>query len=826
MFFTPILFIGVFSCQSDHTVSHFVELDFRNKVKDTRERNILSYLYYYNGAGVAVGDVVGDSLPDIYLVSNTGENKLLENKGNFRFEDVTVRAKVQGKADWQTGTAMADLNNDGLLDIFVCAVNGLLDFEGHNEVYINNGDGTFREESKKMGLDFEDYSTAWAFLDFDLDGDLDIYLVNHAVHTEDGYRLPADQIRPLRAEKVGDRLLENREGRFVDISEQAGILGSKVNYGLAARVSDINNDGWPDIYVSNDFHENDYLYLNNKDGTFQLATKDYFSYTPRFSMGSDINDINNDGFPDIFVGDMKPAQEYFLKTSTGEDSPEIFSFKLDRGYHYQYSRNTMQMNTPNGFQEIANLAGVSATEWSWSPILEDFNQDGQVDLFVSNGILRRPNDLDFLNYISSVEISNHLKEGTDYDLEIINHMPDGLWHNYLFFQHNLKFEDVSEANGFDENDSSNGCAVADFDGDGDLDIVMNRLNKPALIWKNKSNKNYLAINFTSPYATCYGAKVHVVFDQDTLSREFYPQRGFMSSSEPKLFFGLGHLGVVRKLWVTWPDGRSDTLHNVESNQVLDLAYNPKENRLQTHAVNAVSRPQNEPVAYDPATFTRNALIPNADFLTRQPIIIEQGNIRVIAEPWHPIQIFVDEYSVEHSAPIGLWQSLAFYDKDMDGDLDILVGNLGENSRLNASWDNPLKLYIKDFDSNGLVDYLLAYEKEGQYYPVQDKATLSGQMLFISKKYPDYKSFANANVEEVFDEKLQNSVILIVETLANGWLINQKDHFTWEPLPFRYQAGPVTSSFKKGHQIQISGLVNDYIPQVGLQELRPVWLELE
>jgi len=386
-------------------------LAFVNTLTETDDLNILDYLYFYNGGGVAVGDINNDNLPDIFFSGNQVKNKLYLNKGNLQFEDITNKAGVQGNSAWNTGSVMADINGDGLLDIYVCAVVGIKGLEGHNELYINNGKSsvgeiTFTESSAEFGLDFDSYSSSAAFLDFDLDGDLDMYLLNHAVHTQESYQ-NAD-LRLKRNFQTGDKLLRNDGQKFVDVSEEAGIYGGANGYGLGIAISDFNLDGWPDIYISNDFHEDDYYYLNNGNGTFKECLKDYFGHTSRFSMGNDVSDINHDGFPDILSLDMLPEDEKVLKSSQGDVDLQITRLQKEYGYHHQFSRNMLQLNQGDQFSELGLQSGIAATDWSWSSLFADYNQDGQQDVFISTGIPKRPNDLDYINFVSSDQIRNKI----------------------------------------------------------------------------------------------------------------------------------------------------------------------------------------------------------------------------------------------------------------------------------------------------------------------------------------------------------------------------------------------------------------------------------
>jgi len=582
-FFVSITCIFLFGCKKEgglfqNPPSTNTGITFSNDIVETEELNILDYLYFYNGGGVAIGDINNDNLPDIFFSGNQVNNKLYLNKGNLEFEDISTHAGIEGKSSWNTGVSMADINGDGFLDIYVCAVVGINGFNGHNELFINQGDGTFKEQSSAYGLDFDSYSSSATFFDYDLDGDLDMYLLNHAVHTSKSYG--SVDLRRQRNYETGDKLLRNDGGKFIDVSKEVGIYGGINGYGLGVAISDFNTDGYPDIYIGNDFHEDDYYYLNNGDGTFTESLKKYFGHTSRFSMGNDVADINNDGLPDLISLDMLPEEEIPLKSSEGDDNVQIQQLRINRfGYHYQFTRNMLYVNQPDGnFMETALLSGIAATDWSWSSLFGDFNQDGQQDLFIANGIPKRPNDLDFIKFVSSDEINNKINNTKLVDKKALDLMPTGAAHNYIFKgKKGLSFEDKSTEWIVADTIISGATAYGDLDNDGDLDLVTNNLNKTASVYINKTNdkKTFLKLKLSYQGKNKFGigTKVKAYHNGQIQSKELLPSRGFQASSEPIIHFGFDTLEKVDSLQVIWPNGFYQTLADVATNQTLTLSPN-------------------------------------------------------------------------------------------------------------------------------------------------------------------------------------------------------------------------------------------------------------
>ena len=1016
---------------------------FVNHNIDRDTLSILDYLYYYNGAGVAIGDINNDGLPDIYLAANEGGNKLYLNKGNFTFEDITLKAGVGGHAGWTTGVTMADVNGDGLLDIYVCAVgdfdprdhNGdthLFFSNSRNQLFINNGNNTFTESAAAYGIDIKGYNTQAVFFDYDKDGDLDLFVLQHSTHQTDAYG-PVS-LREKYSPESGGKLYRNDGGHFTDVTRGSGIYSSALGYGLGVGVADLNNDGYDDIYVSNDFHENDYYYLNQGNGEFKEINNQAFGHESKFSMGNDIADINHDGWLDIMTVDMLPADEKVLKSSLGDDPLTLYLYQRGFGYNYQYSRNCLQLNTGKGkkFSDIALYAGVAATDWSWGPLIADYNLDGREDIFVSNGIRNRPNDLDYVKFISGLP-QHHSDTGRrKHDKEILKQLPSGVWHNYIFEgDSDLKFADRSMDWGFDKPTLAQGAAYADLDGDGAIDLVTNNMNETAGIYKNNIRvlspaNHFLTVRLQGkkPNPFAVGAKVFLFVGGQLQCQELQPERGFMSSSEPVLHYGLGLSGAADSLVVIWPDNTVLRIGRTPADQQLHLVYDRKKQDTITDYAGFIGRLLSAPAATGvraasaasgaPAAsgssgltditaasgihykheednsfidFTRQWFIPheistlgpkiavadvNGDgledffvcggkgqggrlFLQRPdasfvesgdsavflrdrrcedvdaiffdangdhfpdlyvasggnesagnaeelkdrlylndgkghftrsaglPDLFEnksvvrvadfdkdgdldifvggranaitygqppnsyllqndgKGNFSVVTASangavdgakgntpglgqigmvtdaawvdidkdgwpdlvitgeWMPPVLYknhqghlVRENLTNDDVDLsGWWCSMLATDLNGDGYPDLLLGNYGLNSKLTASADYPLKMYVGDMMGNQRMAQIMALQKNGKYYTFLDKENLEKQLPYLKKQYLSYGSMAGLTVEEIFGKKLDSSALFEVYSLASTALINDgKGHYRPMALPYPMQWSPI------------------------------------
>ncbi len=745
-FFTYVLLSGLLmNCSSPEKEkeiklfteieSHKSGIDFVNELPFNKEFNIYTYRNFYNGGGVALGDVNNDGLIDVYFTSNLGSNKLFLNKGDFRFEDITEKAGVAGTRSWSTGVNMVDIDGDGWIDIYVCNSGDIKGGNKQNELFINNRNLTFTEKGEAYHIADPGYTTHAAFFDYDKDGDLDLYILNNSYQAIGSFNLRKNE-RPVRDVLGGDKLMRNDGDYFTDVSEAAGIYGSVIGFGLGVTVGDIDKDGWPDIYVSNDFFERDYLYINNKNGTFKECLPDQIRSISGASMGADLADINNDSYPDIFVTEMLPHANARLKTVTTFENWDRYQYNLQNDYYHQFTRNMLQLNNGDGsFSEIGRLSGVEATDWSWGALIFDMDNDGLKDIFVANGIYQDLTNQDYLRYISNEEVVKSIVAGNTVDYKrLIESIPSTPIPNFAFQNKGgLTFIDRAEAWGMGKPGFSNGSAYGDIDNDGDLDLVINNVNSQASVLRNETNlifpgHHYLKFELKGldKNSFAFGTKITITQKDTIFYMEQMPIRGFESSMDPRPNIGLGKVDTVDQIFIEWPNGTINLLENIATNQTLRLQQKngvPRNSIKQYPSEKNLGRPLFSPVSKDLISFTHveNEFVDfDRDHLIYQMLSSEGPRISkgdVNGDQLDDVYVggakdqagalFVQKSDGTFKRTDGaLWENdkasedlgNLFFDADGDGDQDLYVCS-GGNEFSTSSTALMDRLYINDGKGN-------------------------------------------------------------------------------------------------------------------------------
>ena len=742
--YTAVLFC-FFSCKEKRkdTLFQLMEntgVNFNNKVEDDKTENSFLFRNFYNGGGVAIGDINNDGKPDVFFTSNMSENKLYVNKGNFKFEDVTAKTGMKQDSMWSTGVVMVDINNDGWLDIYVCNSGHMHNGNRRNKLYINNHNLTFTEQAKQYGLDVSAYTTQVSFFDYDLDGDLDCFMINNSPIPINQLGYANNRDLPDQDWQVGnflkgggDHLFRNDNNHFTEVTKQAGIHGSLISFGLGVSVGDLNHDGYPDVYVSNDSYERDYLYINQKNGTFKDEFENCIEHTSFSSMGADIGDVNNDGYPDIFTTDMLPGDDYRLKTTGAFDNYDVYNIKMKQGFYQQFMKNCLQINNGNGkWCETANYSGVSASDWSWGALMFDADNDGLNDIFVCNGVNRDVTNLDFMDFFAD-EVNQKMvltgkKESVDNILKEIPRTP--LLNKFFRNEGNLKFSDSAKDWGFSQASWSNGAAYGDLDGDGDLDVVINNENGPAFIYKNKSREqtknNYVSIILKGKEKNTFaiGSTIKVYAGKQIITREVIPSRGFQSSMDYKQIIGLGALKKIDSLMVIW----SDRTYNFYTNPEMNKQYVLSQTNSKPYDFNKAVTVSNTYFDSVKSNFDKHVEDDYVDFYYERNVpemLSHEGpkaavgdvdgdgleDIYIGGGNGQGGQLYLqtaDEKFMKKDEPV-FKQFIDFedaavllFDADKDGDLDLFVGSGGNNSIPNAR-QTQNRLYKNDGKGNFSID---------------------------------------------------------------------------------------------------------------------------
>lgn len=762
LLFTTLLF-SIFSCNDSKvkkkkasdskTLFTLIQdthsgINFTNSVKQDINFNYLEYVYAFNGGGVAIGDINNDGLEDIYFTSNQNSNKLYLNEGDFKFTDITKSAGVEDADGWTTGVTMVDINNDGWLDIYVCKSASLTNEElRRNKLFINQKDGTFKDEAKIWRLDENGFSVQSYFFDYDKDGDLDMYLVNHRPDFEESNKIEIKSER-MHYKQLSDHLFRNDGNKFKDVTLKAKVLNK--DWGLSASIGDFNNDGWLDIYVANDFISPDYLYINNKDGTFSNEINTRLQHISVNSMGSDYADINNDFLPDLAVLDMLAEDHRRGKENMASMNTQGFWEMVESGYHYSYMANMLQLNNGNGtFSDIGQLAGISKTDWSWAPLIADFDNDGYKDIFVSNGIERELGNQDY----KKEAIRQQKAKGAMTVNEMMSIMPSEKISNYIFKNNgDFTFKNLTESWGLDKKINTNGVAYADLDNDGDLDLVMNNMEDKATIYRNNSTNNYINLKLIgdSTNVNAIGARVKIYSQDKTQYQELYPSRGYQSSMGYQLNFGLGDEEIIDRIEVIWGDNSVLAMQDIEVNQTLvfnkeifkfdgEMPVNLPQNWVQINPKDIGITYSHEENEFN--DFTLQTLLPQKQSQKGPAIAVADINgdglddlyIGGALNQAPEMYIQTKDGSFEKSNESLLLKerkyediTSLFFDADADGDLDLYVGSggyeLGEN--------NPLlqdRIYLNDgngkFTKSNVLPKILGSTKAVSAYDIDSDGDL-------------------------------------------------------------------------------------------------------